>query len=260
MRHGRLLAEDTPSNLLSAHSASSLESVFLKLCVQDNSPGSNLGLATDKKSSGLTGTLTRTLKLGSVGHAGTLSRKEGGGAVYPGITAVADDCSIQAISYHKKPVEESEFQKIKRRLSMKVQRTASFRSKRRGSNPGPGLCQATLPYPRNVLALVTKNLIKMRRNLSQLLFIFLLPALEVIFFCGAIGRDPAGLKLGALNLEVDGDFAACNHTLDGCDFTHVGCRFFDTMFQQDNLVRRNFSDAESALKAVRDGEVTTVQP
>ncbi len=44
MRHGRLLAEDSPSRLLSAHAATTLESVFLKLCVQDKSEGSDLNL------------------------------------------------------------------------------------------------------------------------------------------------------------------------------------------------------------------------
>ena len=35
--------------------------------------------------------------------------------------AMAEDASIQPISYAQKNEEESEFQKIKRRLSMKVQ-------------------------------------------------------------------------------------------------------------------------------------------
>ena len=41
--------------------------------------------------------------------------------VYPGITAMGNDCGIQPISYYKKTEAElTEFQKIKRRLSMKV--------------------------------------------------------------------------------------------------------------------------------------------
>lgn len=93
----------------------------------------------------------------------------------------------------------------------------------------------------------------------QLLFIFLLPALEVIFFCGAIGRDPTDLALGVVNFENN----SCNFTdsnnnssnYDGCDFSEVGCRFFDVLFKQKSIVRREFDDTETALKAVRDGEV-----
>ena len=41
--------------------------------------------------------------------------------MYPGITAMGNDCGIQPISYYKKTEAElTEFQKIKRRLSMKV--------------------------------------------------------------------------------------------------------------------------------------------
>lgn len=35
MRSGRLLAEDSPQNLLSMHNLNSLEDVFLKLCIKE---------------------------------------------------------------------------------------------------------------------------------------------------------------------------------------------------------------------------------
>lgn len=36
MRHGRLLAEDTPDNLLQKYNMETLEDVFLKLCMSDS--------------------------------------------------------------------------------------------------------------------------------------------------------------------------------------------------------------------------------
>ncbi len=69
----------------------------------------------------LTGTLTRL--------TGTARRnKQRGNLVYPGITGLADDTSIQPISYARKEssAEETEFQKIKRRLSMKVSKRRSL--------------------------------------------------------------------------------------------------------------------------------------
>ena len=45
-------------------------------------------------------------------------------------------------------------------------------------------------------ALMIKNLTKMWRNMTALLFVFLLPAVEVFFFCVAIGKDPSHLPLG----------------------------------------------------------------
>ena len=37
MRHGRLLAEDSPSRLLDIYNHSSLEDVFLELCIREES-------------------------------------------------------------------------------------------------------------------------------------------------------------------------------------------------------------------------------
>lgn len=37
MRHGKLLAEDSPDNLMSQHGMDNLEDVFLKLCISDSS-------------------------------------------------------------------------------------------------------------------------------------------------------------------------------------------------------------------------------
>lgn len=42
MRSGRLLAEDSPLNLLKIHSCLSLEDVFLKLCMKDKTVTNNL--------------------------------------------------------------------------------------------------------------------------------------------------------------------------------------------------------------------------
>ena len=36
----------------------------------------------------------------------------------------------------------------------------------------------------------------------MLLFVFLLPAIQVVFFCIAIGRDPSGMTLAVVNDEA----------------------------------------------------------
>ena len=57
----------------------------------------------------------------------------------------------------------------------------------------------TWPTMLTLYALMLKNLTKMTRNLTALLFVFLLPAVEVIFFCVAIGREPSHLPLAIGN-------------------------------------------------------------
>ena len=57
------------------------------------------------------------------------------------------------------------------------------------------------------------------------LFIFLLPAIQVIFFCLAIGRDPTNLKLAVVNDELDPSAGrVCSYT-EGCPTSMLGCRF-----------------------------------
>jgi len=97
-----------------------------------------------------------------------------------------------------------------------------------------------------------KNVIKIKRNLSQLLFIFLLPALQVVFFCVAIGRNPTSLPLAVVNSELPNVDGNCTWA-PGCDFTNVSCRFFHYLFEEDALVRRHFADRASALAAASDG-------
>ena len=103
------------------------------------------------------------------------------------------------------------------------------------------------PSATNLWALLVKNCLKIRRNLPMLLFIFLLPAiqviyfniivtviiiiltLQVIFFCIAIGQKPAGLRLGLVNHEVpEAELcASANYSaLEECELTALSCKMF----------------------------------
>lgn len=52
-------------------------------------------------------------------------------------------------------------------------------------------------------ALLTKNFLRMWRNVGVMLFIFALPVMQVILFCLAIGRDPQGLNIAIVNGEMN---------------------------------------------------------
>lgn len=43
----------------------------------------------------------------------------------------------------------------------------------------------------------------MWRNVGVMLFIFVLPVMQVILFCLAIGRNPTGLRLAVVNKEMN---------------------------------------------------------
>lgn len=58
------------------------------------------------------------------------------------------------------------------------------------------------PTWRNFYALLVKNILRLVRNYGLLIFQFLLPALQVILFCVAIGRNPTDLHMAVVNNDV----------------------------------------------------------
>lgn len=55
---------------------------------------------------------------------------------------------------------------------------------------------------KNVTALMSRGAKRMLRNWTFLLFTFLVPALQVILFCVAIGQQPKGLHLAVVNQDA----------------------------------------------------------
>ncbi|TRY76558.1 hypothetical protein TCAL_02660 [Tigriopus californicus] len=232
MRNGHLLAEAPPSTLLEQFNLPSLEDVFLKLCVKHEMVDAHdIPAKSTAGSMSLSGTLRKLPLVSDLTLTNTAKRqKRGGSLVYPGSTAMAEDYSIQAISYMKAP-EETEFQKIKRRLSMKKKPNSGS-----SDQVSPGCCQMTVPSP-------------------QLLFLFLLPAVQVIFFCVAIGQDPTELKFAVVNHEVSNMTSNCTVTT-GCDFTTISCRLLESIFNNSStLIMVPFETDELAREAVAKGEV-----
>jgi hypothetical protein len=62
---------------------------------------------------------------------------------------------------------------------------------------------------------------------SFMLFIFVLPAIQVILFCLAIGREPLDMKFGVVNHEVPG-LSIC-HGPAGCTTQNLSCRYLDNI-------------------------------
>lgn len=109
---------------------------------------------------------------------------------------------------------------------------------------------------------MVKNFTKMKRNISQLCFVFLLPAIQVVFFCVAIGRDPSDLSIAVVNHEVpyssnrgSNSTTGYNCTAPvGCDFTDLSCRVLDHLFDQKTLIPTYYETDAEALTAVKEGK------
>lgn len=65
-----------------------------------------------------------------------------------------------------------------------------------------------------IRALLQKNFLRMWRNVGVMLFIFVLPVMQVILFCLAIGRDPTGLRLAISNMEMNDTIVSTATPLD----------------------------------------------
>lgn len=103
-------------------------------------------------------------------------------------------------------------------------------------------------------ALLIKNVLRMWRNIGVMFFIFVLPVMQVILFCLAIGRDPTGLKLAIVNHEANFTNSSYQHCpiAKGCSFTSLSCRYLRDL-NNETIVQEYYPDTESAIEAVRLG-------
>jgi len=193
MRSGKLLAEERPPVLLSRYQVHSLEEVFTKLCVRQDS-----GLGPGIKENWQNGNPT---------------------LLYAPVMDPQNTNTDIAYNHSK----------------------SSY-----WSTCGPS--------PTNLWALLVKNFLKIRRNIPMLLFIFLLPAIQVIFFCIAIGQKPTGLRLGIVNYEADMDMCSYPNisTVTECDLTLFSCK----MFKSDDIVDLVSYESESEAETdVQNGNI-----
>ena len=102
-------------------------------------------------------------------------------------------------------------------------------------------------------ALLQKNFLRMWRNVGVMLFIFVLPVMQVILFCLAIGRDPKDLKLGVVNSEMDWESKSCP-VATGCNFTQLSCRYLKFL-DNSSISKQYYRDENAAMNAIRSGNV-----
>ncbi|XP_017865418.1 PREDICTED: ABC transporter G family member 23 isoform X5 [Drosophila arizonae] len=221
MRSGHLLAEESPSVLLTMYKCISLEEVFLKLSRIQSQKGdvSQVNFSKmDKPSSSQEG--------GVVGLNFHQSKEvlinDSNGSIY----------TLNQEPYGPPP------------------------SKRQNSPNDEESCQdcftdlCKITSKGKIRALLTKNMLRMWRNVGVMLFIFALPVMQVILFCLAIGRDPQGLNLAIVNSEMN-NTDTCFWE-EGCHFANLGCRYLNHL--NTSVTKTYYTDIEDAKAAVRSGD------
>ena len=82
----------------------------------------------------------------------------------------------------------------------------------------------------------------------------MLPALQICFFCVAIGQKPTNLPFGVVNEEIMPFGSICDFN-DGCEFQNFSCRYLATLHDDPTLNLLQYKDNKSAFKAVKDGVI-----
>jgi len=182
MRNGRLLAEDSPANLIQSYKQSSLENVFLTLCMNNgeidnsnrNSPDNLDEVVTDDTD----GKPVET----------------------------AEQSSVEDILKHEKEATVENVQ-----TNEEESDPSSVKYAFEENSGGP--CYNVLRWHR-LKAILIKSFIRMWRNLGFLVFQFIIPTVQVSLFCLAIGRDPVGMTVAVVNEEIFG--GSCQSFSEAC--------------------------------------------
>jgi ABC-type multidrug transport system ATPase subunit/ABC-type multidrug transport system permease subunit len=190
MRHGRLLAEDSPQNLLTIFNLPSLEDVFLALCTKiqsrhrrhsdhyDEDEDDDMRRRTIRPEERSEGTevnnniIMTTSRMGKAGGCNHLNEKE--------------DCGAS-----------SSTSRMQRKGLDQVLRSGRFRQKSRKQR----ITRWWSDWWSMFMTLMWKNYIRSIRHPILIVFQYVLPVIQITLFGICIGGDPFDIRLGIVNDE-----------------------------------------------------------
>jgi hypothetical protein len=184
MRNGRLLAEDSPASLIESYKQSSLENVFLSLCMNNGD--------IDKSSRASPDNLDEVVTDETDGK----TAETVGNSSVENIVINEQEVAVECVENTNRTLNHPE---------------ASVKEAFEDNSSGP--CHNILKWHR-LKAILVKSFIRMWRNLGFLVFQFIIPTVQVSLFCLAIGRDPVGMTVAVVNEEIYG--GSCQSFSEDC--------------------------------------------
>jgi len=109
-----------------------------------------------------------------------------------------------------------------------------------------------VPKFSNILALLIKNWITMKRNPVLLIFIFFLPGIFMVLTCISIGIDPVDLPVGVVNFETNCSGVNLNAS---CEADVLSCYYLDALNKTEAVLLVPYDDHESMLEGTRTAEI-----
>ncbi|GLV32370.1 snustorr [Carabus blaptoides fortunei] len=234
MRSGKLLAEESPHVLLSMYNCVSLEDVFLKL---------------SRKQQGQVSDVPQEVNISNNISVASLNWGKKDDAIY-----VTEESGVVGLNFHQS--KEVLIQDGANGVGSHPELNGITSSKP-DMNAECKDCAAeccNLTTTGKMRALLQKNFLRMWRNVGVMLFIFVLPVMQVILFCLAIGRDPTDLKLAIVNHEMNywnQSYQYCP-VAEGCKFQNLSCRYL-THLRNSTIHKEYYPDPLAAIDAVKSG-------
>lgn len=246
MRGGKLLAEESPNNLLSMHHCASLEDVFLKLCVLQN---------RRRRSNILSGGSGREINMGSL-QTDTQAVLESNETL--AITEEEEREEPSALPDFKVPrSREPSIGSLSAEFAPPVALASDYEEEKVKRN------NFSFGSFRRIGVLVWKNFMWMLRNYPILLTTVGMPLMQTVLFCLAVGHDPQGLRLAVVNHEL-GPLAKMDDLSSskleecvpayGCNLTSLSCRYLQHL-ENRSIIPQKFDDTDSAIHAIEKGHV-----
>jgi len=249
MRNGRLLAEDSPDDLLAKHGGLgvNLEDVFLKLCLNDSYKDHRAiklvelenkaifslqnGLSTNSSPCYANGiaSIGRTAQ----GNIGNGNKDKGLGSC---VMRNRSDVAIKNSSM----IGEEDFGGGE---SFEDCGQSFVTNRHRVKSMFPGTKYKPKKFSIRawlitLMAIIWKNYIRLKRNPPLVLFEFILPSVQLILFCLSIGGDPFDIPLAVVNEETI-PFAS---------------RYFLESIDKNTIRQISYPNLSSAIESVRRGK------
>lgn len=216
MRGGKFLAEEPPTQLMRNHMCETLEDVFLKLSKQQNQ-------GKRRRSSYMLEVMGPPTPDEGPSAFDTTSEISG---------EYGDNISLSSKDAH--PAASAELSDIPPDKGEKWGMTDYL------------LCLSQ----HRMKAAIWKDFLWMWRNVPIMMFITLLPVIQVILFCLTIGRDPKYLHMAYVNDELN--FTTDCTPQQGCHFDLLSCRYLETL-RLHTIVLDRYEHEDQALEAVVKG-------
>ncbi|CAH0398024.1 unnamed protein product [Chilo suppressalis] len=225
MRGGRLLAEESPQALLTMYNCISLEDVFLKL---------------SREQAGQKSAVVELNMFGGGLGLNKMSKREE--APYAAEDEYVVGLNFQVINQSKEAliVDNGDVS-----LPGKVIEAVTNECNDCGG------CFNVTSHGK-IKALIQKNILRMWRNVGVMMFIFVLPVMQVILFCLAIGRDPTDLKLAIVNDDAQLVNGECMFN-SSCSMKNLSCRYLSHLTEHTRQI--HYANLSAAQDAVKQGHV-----